>query len=88
MLFLKNVKAEIDTSRMRIGEQISYSISVEGVLETDQVIFPKEQSFVPMEMVEDLKIDTTFLKNKNLKLLKKYKLTQFDSVNTQFRLSY
>lgn len=77
--FSQNVKAEIDTSQMRIGEQISYSISVEGVSENDQVIFPKEQSFVPMEMVEDLKIDTTFLNDKNLKLLKKYKLTQFDS---------
>lgn len=77
--FSQKVEAEIDTSQMRLGEQIEYRIFVEGISESDQVIFPKEQSFVPMEMVEALKIDTTFLKEDQINLLKKYTLTQFDS---------
>ncbi|MDN6279939.1 MAG: hypothetical protein L0J45_02935 [Psychroflexus sp.] len=77
--FSQKVEADIDTSQMRLGEQIEYRIFVEGVSKSDQIIFPKEQSFVPMEMVEALKIDTTFLKEDKLNLLKKYTLTQFDS---------
>ncbi|WP_010519604.1 BatD family protein [Croceivirga radicis] len=71
------VKAEIDTTQIKIGEQIKYTITVE----TDSlnvVYFPEDQTFSPLEMVEALKIDTT--KNKDrITLQRIYALTQFDS---------
>ena len=71
------VSAEIDTTAIKIGEQIQYKITVE----TDSlnlVYFPEDQTFSPVEMVEALKIDTT--KNKDrITLQRIYALTQFDS---------
>lgn len=72
-----SVEAEVDTSSIRIGEQIQYKITVE----TDSlnlVYFPEEQTFSPLEMVEALTIDT--VKNKDRMTLQRiYALTQFDS---------
>lgn len=74
---VSKVSAEIDTTTIKIGEQIQYKITVE----TDSlnlVYFPEEQTFSPVEMVEALKIDTT--KNKDrITLQRIYALTQFDS---------
>ena len=71
------VSAVIDTTTIKIGEQIQYKITVE----TDSlnlVYFPEDQTFSPLEMVEALKIDTT--KNKDRVTLQRiYALTQFDS---------
>lgn len=63
----------IDTTSIRIGEQIQYKILVN---ETSNVIFPKLQmdSLGRVEVVESLPIDT--LKNM---LEKRYLLTSFDS---------
>ncbi len=72
-----SVKAHIDTSAIKIGEQIQYKV----VVETDSVntvYFPEDQTFSPMEMVEALTIDTTT--NKDRRTLQRiYALTQFDS---------
>ena len=71
------VSAEIDTTAIKIGEQIQYKITVE----TDSinlVHFPEEQTFSPVEMVEALKIDTTKKKDR-VTLQRIYALTQFDS---------
>jgi len=67
------VTISVDTTTIRIGEQIQYKISVN---ETSNVIFPefKLDSLGKVEVVEALTIDT--LKNK---LEKKYILTSFDS---------
>ncbi|MEX1383581.1 hypothetical protein, partial [Lutibacter sp.] len=67
------VTISVDTTTIRIGEQIQYKISVN---ETNNVIFPEFQldSLGKVEVVEALAIDT--LKNK---LEKKYLLTSFDS---------
>ncbi len=65
------VKAEIDTTNIRIGEQFEFKITVQ---ETANVIIPKLENLVGVEIVEDKKIDT--LKNQ---LIKKYILTSFDS---------
>ena len=71
------VSSEIDTTAIKIGEQIQYTITVETD-STDIVYFPEEQTFSPLEMVEALKIDTT--KNKDRVTLQRiYALTQFDS---------
>nr|WP_299071989.1 hypothetical protein [uncultured Allomuricauda sp.] len=71
------VSSEIDTTAIKIGEQIQYKITVE----TDSlnvVHFPEGQTFSPLETVEAIMMDT--VKNKNKVILQKvYALTQFDS---------
>lgn len=71
------VTTEIDTARIRIGEQISFKIKV-NTDSTKLVIFPEGQTFLPLEVVEVLQIDTTKSISK-FELLREYKLTQFDS---------
>ncbi|GGI56073.1 hypothetical protein [Winogradskyella haliclonae] len=71
------VTTEVDTTNIRIGEQISYKIKVETD-STKLVVFPEGQTFMPLEVVEALKIDTT-KKASKFQLLREYKLTQFDS---------
>nr|WP_235420523.1 hypothetical protein [Jejuia pallidilutea] len=71
------VTSSIDSTTIKIGEQITYKIQVE----TDSinlVVFPEGQTFTPLEMIESYPIDT--IKNKDkFSLIKKYGLTQFDS---------
>ncbi len=71
---IPTVSAKVDTTKIRIGEQINYQITVEDA--ENGVIFPKLQldSLGKIEIVESLNIDT--LKNR---LIKKYRLTSFDS---------
>lgn len=71
------VKAHIDTTSIKIGEQIKYTITVEAD-SLDLVDFPEDQTFSPLEMVEALKIDTV-PKDDRLLLQRIYALTQFDS---------
>ena len=68
------VSVKVDTTKIRIGEQINYEINVEDA--EAGVVFPELQldSLGRIEIVESLNIDT--LKNR---LIKKYKLTSFDS---------
>ncbi|MDO6674330.1 hypothetical protein Q4517_02050 [Tenacibaculum sp. 1_MG-2023] len=65
------VKVEIDTTNIRIGEQFQYKISVD---ETENVIIPKLENLKGLEVIDTLKIDT--IENK---LIQKYILTGFDS---------
>ena len=72
-LSAQQVSIQVDTTQIRIGEQLLYKIKVNAI---ENVVFPK---FVPdslhkMELVEALAVDT--LKNH---LEKKYILTSFDS---------
>lgn len=71
------IKTNVDTTYIRIGEQIKWEITV-GIDSTDQVIFPEGQTFSPLETVEAYATDTT-RKNDRLTLQKIYALTQFDS---------
>ena len=64
------VRAEIDTTNIRIGEQFNLKISVD---ETQNVIIPKLQ-LKGLEVIDSTKIDT--IKNS---LIRKYILTGFDS---------
>ncbi|WP_439128980.1 BatD family protein [Polaribacter sp.] len=64
------VKAEIDTTNIRIGEQFNLKISIN---ETQNVILPK-LSLKGLEVVDSTKIDT--IKNS---LIRRYILTGFDS---------
>ncbi|WP_405385111.1 hypothetical protein [Maribacter sp. LLG6340-A2] len=72
-----NIQTSIDTTSIRIGEQIKWSVTVE-VDTTAQVIFPEGQTFSPLETVEAFVTDTTRKKDR-LTLQKIYALTQFDS---------
>ncbi|MDJ0645080.1 MAG: hypothetical protein QNJ57_03770 [Flavobacteriaceae bacterium] len=71
---LPEVRAKADTTKIRIGEQINYQITIENA--DKGVIFPELEldSLNRIEIVESLPIDT--LKEK---LIKKYVLTSFDS---------
>ncbi len=66
----KIVKAQVETSNIRIGEQFSYKITVKDV---DKVILPKLE-LKGLEVVDSSKIDTI-----NYMLIQKYKITGFDS---------
>ena len=71
------VTSSVDSTSIKIGEEIVYSIQVEAD-STSVVVFPEGQTFSPLEVIESYKIDTTFEQAK-YRLLKKYGLTQFDS---------
>ncbi len=71
------IRTEVDTTAMRIGEQIRWTITVE-VDTTSQVIFPEGQTFAPLETVEAYRTDTT-RRDARMELIKTYALTQFDS---------
>jgi len=71
------VTTAIDTTAIKIGEQITYHVQVETDT-TNLVVFPEGQTFAPMEMIESYPMDTLKKKDK-YNLIKKYGLTQFDS---------
>lgn len=71
------ITSSVDTTTIKIGEQINFKIIVETD-STSQVIFPEGQSFSPLEMVEAF-ITDTIKKADRVLLEKKYVLTQFDS---------
>lgn len=71
------VESSVDTTAMEIGEQIHFKIAVETDT-TAEVIFPDGQTFMPLEVVEQLPTDSVIAQDK-LNLIKKYALTQFDS---------
>ena len=71
------VTSSIDSTSIKIGEQITYKIEVESDT-TDLVIFPEGQTFLPLEVIESFDVDTTKKDAKHL-LIKEYALTQFDS---------
>jgi len=71
------VTSTVDSTKIKIGEEILYTLNV-AVDSTDVVVFPEEQTFAPLEMIESYKTDTTF-EGAKYRLIKKYGLTQFDS---------
>jgi len=71
------LKFSVDTTHIRIGEEIKYTIEVEADT-TSLVLFPEGQSFSPLEVIESYKVDTNKIDNR-FQLIKKYGLTQFDS---------
>ncbi|WP_394351389.1 hypothetical protein [Psychroflexus aurantiacus] len=75
----QEVSFSADRDSIQIGEQIAYEIRVDEVSSEDVVVFPKDQTFVPLEMVEAYKIDTLNPQAKTFQLTKLYKLTAFDS---------
>ncbi|WP_242157134.1 BatD family protein [Aestuariivivens sediminis] len=76
-LSFSQVTSSIDSTVVKIGEQITYEIQVE-VDTSSLVVFSEGQTFSPLEMIESYNADT-IRSNNNYKLIKKYGLTQFDS---------
>lgn len=81
-LFLPSLKAQqvttgVDTTSIRLGEQIKYQIEVEAAA-SDLVVFPEGQTFTPLEMVESFPVDTSKIQER-FRLIKEYALTQWDS---------
>ena len=72
------VSSEVDTTSIKIGEQIQFKVTVEADT-TAQVIFPDGQTFSPLETVEASETDTLLRQKERMTLLKTYALTQFDS---------
>lgn len=74
------VKASVDTTQIRIGEELEFLIQVQAD-STDFVMFPEGKSFGAFEVIRSYAVDT--LRDQSNKrrwqLLKKYGLTQFDS---------
>lgn len=73
----QEVSASVDTTTIKIGEQITYRLSVE-TKENDLVVFPEGQTFSPLEMIEAFAIDTNKIDDRK-RLIREYALTQFDS---------
>ncbi|WP_243735766.1 BatD family protein [Christiangramia sabulilitoris] len=73
----QEVSATVDSTTIKIGEQIKYKIEVNTSAE-DLVVFPEGNTFSPLEVVESPEVDTV-RENGNYRLLKEYFLTQFDS---------
>jgi len=73
----QQVAGAVDTTSIRIGEQITYEFQVSAD-STDLVMFPEGQTFQPLEMIEAYQVDTSYAGAK-MNLIKRYGLTQFDS---------
>ena len=73
----QTIKASVDTTTIRIGEKILYTLKVE-VDSSELVVFPEGQTFAPLEMISKSKTDT--IRKKDIfELITTYGLTQFDS---------
>lgn len=74
----QKVEAVVDSTHIKIGEEIKLSIQVEADTSAT-VVFPEaNNSFMPLELLEAYKTDTV-KKNAKYSLIKKYGVTQFDS---------
>src|SRR5690606_28961613 len=75
--FSQEISSSIDSTAIKIGEQMTFKVEVETD-STNLVVFPEVQTFMPLEVIESYKVDTT-KKDAKWLLIKKYGLTQFDS---------
>jgi len=71
------VSTAIDTTSVRIGEQINVTIQVKTT-DTAMVEFPPEAQFLPFEILEESPLDT-FKSKQHYLYTKRYALIQFDS---------
>ena len=76
-LCAQEISNTVDTTNIRIGEQIIYKINIK----TDSlgpIRFPESKYFLPFEVINESKLDTNFLDNKYI-ISKQFALTHFDS---------
>lgn len=73
----QQVKTSIDTTDIRYGEEIKYTISV-SLDSIQNVVFPEGQTFSPFETINFYPIDT-LTKQRLFELRRTYGITHFDS---------
>lgn len=74
----QKVAVVVDSTQIKIGEEIKLSILVEAD-STASIVFPEgDNLFIPLELLESYKADT-LKKDGKYNWIKKYGLTQFDS---------
>ena len=73
----ENLTVSVDSTVVRIGEQINYFLQVKADTSA-QVVFPEQSSFAPFELLESSPVDT-FKTSDHYLYTKKYSLIQFDS---------
>ena len=76
-LCAQEISNTVDTTNIRIGEQIIYKINIK----TDSlgpIRFPESKDFLPFEVINESKLDTNFLDKKYI-ISKQFALTHFDS---------
>ena len=76
-LCAQEISNTVDTTNIRIGEQIIYKINIR----TDSlgaIRFPESKDFLPFEVINESKLDTSFLDKKYI-ISKQFALTHFDS---------
>ena len=71
------ISSSIDSTAIKIGAELLYKIEVKTDSSTP-VVFPEEQTFQPLEMINSYAVDTT-KKDGYYQFTKTYGLTQFDS---------
>ena len=67
----------VDTTSIRIGEQINYKINIK-LDSLDEINFPKAKDFAPFELINEFKVDTNYFDKKFI-ISKQFALTFFDS---------
>lgn len=72
-----DLRVAVDTTKMRIGEQINYTLQLKAD-STAQISFAEKPFFAPFEVLSETAIDTIKAKSHYL-FTKKYGLIQFDS---------
>ena len=75
--FQIEVSSEIDSSKVKLGQEIEYKIQIKSE-KIDKVLFPEKFSFLPFEILEELDLDT-LKKDSNFLLTKNFKLINFES---------
>jgi len=76
-LCAQEISNTVDTTNIRIGEQIIYKINIK----TDSlgtIRFPESKDFLPFEVINESKLDTNSLDKKYI-ISKQFALTHFDS---------
>ena len=71
------ISSDVDTTSIRIGEQINYNIKIK-LDSLDEINFPKAKDFSPFELINEFNIDTNYLDKKFI-ISKQFALTFFDS---------
>ncbi len=73
------ISTKIDTTTIKVGEQISYEIKIESN-DIGDVFFPEKYQFSPFVIAEEFPLDTIDFQRKK-SIAKRFRLTNFDEGN-------
>ena len=70
------ITTKIDTTTIKVGEQVNLEIKIEST-DLSNIVFPEKFNFSPIIIADEFPLDTiSFQRNKSIS--KKFKLTLFD----------